>query len=225
MNKQHAIAGQCSMFETSLYYPDGRMLKPVSNNSKLGNTNGMSRVFTKGAHKGLTAYSLTLEERRTCDVSCKAWDVCYGNKMPFANRYVADDSLMPALTTELKILDLKHPDGVSIRLHILGDFYSVEYVKFWEQQLLKFPVLHIWGYTHRTGEIRREIHRVWRRFGTRFNILQSDSLAGNRPSAYLSTTRGSEKFILCPEQDGKTSGCLTCGLCTGSFNGVRFEVH
>lgn len=224
MDKQEAIRLGCTIYRRSLCIPDGKMLKPASVNGKLSSRNGS--VFTKGAHKGLPLYSLTLEERVTCDESCQAWDVCYGNKMPFANRYVVNDSLMPALSIELELLNLRHPNGASVRLHVLGDFFSTKYVQFWRAQLEKFPNLHVWGYTHRTGSIRREIHKTWKRFQSRFNILQSDSLAGNRPSAYLYTTRGSEKFITCPEQTGATASCLTCGLCCSSkFKGVRFEVH
>jgi hypothetical protein len=226
MNRQTAIAKGVSMFEMNIHAPDGKMLKSSAGNTKLSGKGRRKYIFTKGAHKGLPLYSLTLEERKTCDISCIIWDRCYGNHMYQGKRYIADENLAPALATELEILDAKHPNGISVRLHVLGDFFSIEYVQFWKSQLMRFPNLHVWGYTHRTGEIRREIHKTWIRFQNRFNILQSDSLAGKRPSAYLETTKGSENFILCPEQSGATESCLSCGLCcSAKFKGVMFAIH
>jgi len=42
-----------------------------------------------------------------------------------------------------------HPLGFAVRLHELGDFYSVEYVGLWLQLLERHPALHIWGYSAR----------------------------------------------------------------------------
>ena len=201
------------------------VLKPASNNKKLGNG-----VWQKGPFKGMPLYSLTLEERATCETSCPVWDKCYGSSMPFASRFDvsldAGKSLMGVLGNELDILDNKHP-RYSVRLHILGDFFSHRYVAFWQHALRTHPGLHIYGYTHRTGAIGVAIDRVFIKFPGRFNILQSDPIQETvRPVALMEFTPGADLLIKCPEQTGKTESCLTCGLCTSpAFRGVTFIEH
>ena len=225
---------------------DSRLLKPAKDNGKLGK-NGRSKVWRAGAFRGMPLYSLTLEERATCDTACQAWKVCYGNNMPFAHRFQAGDDLTRGLEIELGQLDRKHPEGYSVRLHILGDFYSVAYVEFWAHQLRIRPALHVYGYTHRLGEIRDAIHATWLIHQKRFNILQSDGDGTDgRPIALLETSPGAEALPICPEQICKNkhpmaarldacevcnapraaAGCLDCGLCTNpNIKGVRFLIH
>ncbi len=58
--------------------------------------------------------------------------------MPFAHRF-STEGLIPRLEQEIKELMLKHKEGIVIRLHVLGDFYSTEYVEFWQKMLLTHP--------------------------------------------------------------------------------------
>ena len=122
------------------------MLKTGAKNKKLG------RRIKKTAWAGAPIYQLTLVERETCPRSCHHWDDCYGNHMPFATRYDVSDysSFVSRLEHEVDILCDKH-DKVAIRLHVLGDFFSVDYVTFWDEMLCKHPNLLIWGYTARSG--------------------------------------------------------------------------
>ncbi len=60
-----------------------KVLKP-STNKKLG------RKITKGKLAGMQIYTLTLEERATCDRDCEHWLDCFGNNMPFAHRVSTD---------------------------------------------------------------------------------------------------------------------------------------
>lgn len=57
------------------------MLKRGKQNKKLGDK------ITIKMWKGMTMYSLTLEERATCPTDCEQWDNCYGDNMPFAHRF------------------------------------------------------------------------------------------------------------------------------------------
>jgi Gene product 88 len=202
------------------------LLKPAKYNKKTGNG---QNVWTRGPFKGLRLYQLTLEERATCDRACNAWDNCYGNNMPFAHRFNPlgiEKAFTRRLSKELDALDRKHAEGYSIRLHILGDFYSVAYVNFWAQQLTKRPLLKIYGYTHRRGEIAEAITKTFTTFPGRFVIMQSDGKPGIRPIALLETTPGADTLPLCPVQSKKASSCLSCGLCANqSIRGVRFELH
>ena len=210
------------------------ILKKASDNAKL--SNDKAGVWTKGAFKGLPLYSLTLEERATCEVTCAAWDLCYGNHMAFASRWdVTQDNghrLMTILEEELDILDIHHPSGYSIRLHILGDFFSTSYVAWWGKMLRLHPLLKVYGYSHRTGTIGRAITRIYNSYPGRFVIFNSDGnissigKSNSRPLALLETTKGANQLPTCPKQTHKTESCLTCGLCTNpNVKGVTFELH
>ena len=134
-----------TIFQKSIRLPEENetfILKPGSNNKKLG-----FKVTSK-RWKGKKLYSLTLVERDTCPTSCHHWNDCYGNNMPFAHRF-SIENLTDKLETELASLNDRHPLGIVIRLHVLGDFYSIDYVNFWEDMLFKYPNLCIFGYTGR----------------------------------------------------------------------------
>ena len=121
------------------------VLDRIKSNKKLG--------FKVSAKKwtGKRLYSLTLVERETCPTSCHHWNDCYGNNMPFAHRF-STEGLIPRLEQEIKELMLKHKEGIVIRLHVPGDFYSTEYVEFWQDMLLTHPKLCLFGYTARRGD-------------------------------------------------------------------------
>ena len=112
--------------KTSTVYPksiksvnDFAVLKPGSNNKKLG------FKISSNKWKGKRLFSLTLVERETCPTSCHHWDDCYGNNMPFAHRF-STNRLEEKLEAEIESLTKKYKEGIVIRLHVLGDFYSKE---------------------------------------------------------------------------------------------------
>ena len=108
-----------------------------STNVKLG------KRVTKGPLKGFPIFTLTLEERATCPASCIHWDDCYGNNMMNATRYTGDNSLLAQIELDLAYYQAKYPEGFLLRLHVLGDFYSVAYVAAWAKWLGMFSALHI----------------------------------------------------------------------------------
>jgi hypothetical protein len=193
------------------------LLKSASSNMKLGKGKG---DITKGKWKGFPMYSLTLEERKTCPKSCDQWKNCYGNNMPFAHRIKHESpSFFKELTTEVAELATKHPAGFVVRLHVLGDFFSVPYVDTWINLKKKHPNLQIFGYTHRSSgtPIGKAITTLntagaW--------IRWSD--AGGAMSANVGTDA---EGITCPEQTGQTESCLTCGLCWSTTEAIRFLEH
>ena len=197
------------------FYPY-QALKPVKN-KKLG------KIVTKGKHKGRPIYTLTLEERATCPRTCAHWDDCYGNNMPFAHRLSAGHGLTAKIYSDLIAIQKKH-DKFLVRLHVLGDFYSVDYVQFWEKCLKKFNGLAIWGYTHwhPSTDIVDEIDRIrkeqWERFAIRFSDLPEDILSANSKEI-------SDEGVVCPEQTGKAKSCADCGLCWSMNKPVVFLTH
>lgn len=195
-----------------------RVLQSVAHNSKLGN--GVP-VVAKGKWRGMAAFTLTLEERKTCPTSCQMWADCYGNNLRFATRVSSDDMLALQAQIEQEIKSLLRTYGrVLIRLHVLGDFASEGYVTFWRRLVLEHRGLHIFGFTQwpRDSEIGRAVQtindadpeRVWIRF----------SNAGGPMSANVEG-----EGIPCPEQIGKTASCMTCGLCWSTTHPVSFKRH
>lgn len=214
-----------TVFRKSVKIPTLTMLKPGKNNAKLGGE------VTVKKWQGSKIYSLTLEERASCPVTCDQWDNCYGNNMPFAHRFDHEHpAFLTLLEDNVRNVCRKHPAGVVIRLHVLGDFYSPEYVTFWRRQLMVHPNLRIFGYTH---------HEPHSPIGTELSltqILYRDRMAirfSDRPGLQFSAqtvAKGSDPTayngIICPEQLGKTESCGTCGLCwTATDKPILFLEH
>jgi len=195
------------------------MLKRGKQNKKLGD-----KVEVK-MWKGMTMYSLTIEERATCPMDCEQWDNCYGDNMPFAHRFDhTDPTFITQLAIQLDELNRKHPEGFVVRLHVLGDFYSTLYVARWQLWLHKFKNLRVFGYTHhkQATEIGEMISNVNQIYPERFRIRFSDDKT-TEFSAHVN--RDDESGITCPEQLGKTPSCTTCGYCWASNNPVFFIEH
>ena len=213
-----------TIYQKSIRSPMGNetfILKPGSNNKKLG-----FKVTSK-RWKGKKLYSLTLVERETCPTSCHHWNDCYGNNMPFAHRF-SIEGLEQKLETELASLNDRHPLGIVIRLHVLGDFYSIGYVNFWEDMLFKYPNLCIFGYTGRESElgIGQAIYLMNNRFNERCVIRYSRNNESTELGKWFAAEESFEgKHFDCPEQTGKLPSCAACGLCWIVQNTVRFQTH
>jgi hypothetical protein len=185
--------------------------------------------ITKGPWKGFPVYTLTLEERATCPESCRHYRSCFGNSMPFARRIEHGPELEGRLRVDLALLQHRHPDGFAVRLHVLGDFYSVEYVRLWGQFIVDFPALRVFGFTarwERDDPIGQALVRLvlagWPRFAIRFS---------NAPVEECSTVsieypgQAPADAIVCPQQLGKTKSCGTCGLCWATRRRIAFIQH
>lgn len=213
-----AVVEGRTLFPTRVFEVDGNVLKPGVYQRKLG-----SHV-TKGRWAGMPIYSLTLEERATCPRSCVHWENCYGNHAPFSKRYQPGEDLEMQLACEIAFLNAKHPDGFVVRLHILGDFYSTEYVDKWRRWMSMYSTLHVFGYTARwfrkgkKRSIAMAIHEARLEHPERWWIRFS-----NRDRAGWLTT--GESGVICPVQTGKTDCCGTCGLCWTAKAPIRFLVH
>lgn len=210
-----------SIFPSRVYDPHevGRVLKDGHQSRKIG------KFVTKGPRRGWPLFTLTLEERATCPRSCKAFAFCYGNSMQAAERITAGPALEEAVWNELLALQFAHPQGFMVRLHILGDFYSLDYVKLWERALKAFPALHIFGFTaHQPdSEIGARLwditNSLYQRFAVRFS-----GLAGPLLASQLADEAHPES-IPCPAQTGATDCCATCGLCWHSQRSISFARH
>ena len=216
-------------FSKAVKAPNQHILVSGHNNIKIG------RDVRKGHLRGYWIYTLSLEERKTCPLSCQHWQNCYGNNVPFAKRV---DHTHPDFLPQLEAAVTKlcehaakpHtlPKGILVRLHALGDFYSPEYVGFWRRMLVKFPNLSLYGYTARNNEddIGPAVFALRRDFKRRAMIRSSNGARHNMATVSIGAVEScpSNAFI-CPEQTGKTLGCDTCGLCWGTEKNVAFLEH
>ena len=189
------------------------LLKPGLHSPKLGN------IVAKGRWRGMRLFSLTLEERATCPRSCSHWRGCYGNHMPWAARQPQGQELVDGLARELTALSKKHPAGFVVRLHVLGDFYSVGYVDAWRGWMQRRAALHVFGYTaHQPGTPIGDALRALRREQpARWWVRHSD---GPR-----NALRTGPDGITCPAQTGKSKSCATCALCWTTPQAINFMAH
>lgn len=209
-----AVVEGRTLFPSRVFDKANRLLKSGEHSRKIG-----SRVV-KGTWSGMPIFTLTLEERATCPRSCQHWRDCYGNHMHFAARARHGLEMEKMLGVELAFLAAEHTQGFVVRLHVLGDFYSVPYVKKWYRWMLKYPNLHVFGYTaHPTrspiGNLMVRIHNVFpKRWWVRFSHGDTET--------WLST---GDSGIICPVQTGGTDCCGTCGLCWTAKKPIRFLEH
>lgn len=183
-------------------------------------------------------FSLTLEEGATCPASCpmlqlrpkgKKWR-CYGANMPYAKRYRHGELLEDALMKDLRFLHEKYTNGFIVRLHVLGDFYSVDYVRFWENLLREHWRTRVFGFSHvpAATPIGQEITQFVKLFSSRVSILRSTGADINDPlpkavviGKYDEVPQG---FVTCPWQTHRVP-CTKCGLCMSGQVNVAFREH
>jgi len=216
-----------------------------STNTKLG------KRVTKGKLAGFPIFTVTLEERATCPRSCIHWADCYGNNMMNATRYAADDALIAQIQDDLAFYQAKHPNGFLVRLHVLGDFFSVAYVAQWAKWLGMFSALHVYGYTANQPDAAYNKERgigqailslrqaCGIRFAVRFSGSFTDSFAAlSNDDKRAQIMLAEKRAFVCPTQISKETGklavkgeatlaesCGACGACWQSKKPVVFITH
>ncbi|MBX3490876.1 hypothetical protein [Parvibaculum sp.] len=209
-----AVTGKRTLFPKTVIDPADSPALLVSG----GNSRKIGDRVIKGPWSGMPIFTLTLEERATCPESCFHFLTCYGNNLHWSRRHRHGDELISGLRDELTAFQDAHPDGFVVRLHILGDFWSVDYVAAWAGFLRSFPALRVFGYTAwpRSSEIGAAIKRVtdtqWDRFAIRFSDAEAKPQGATTIYRIPEDDRVPEG-IVCPAETGKTDCCGTCGLC------------
>lgn len=202
--------------------PDKPPLKSGFNNTKIG------KKVLKGRWAGMPIWTLTLTERATCGPCAHKMD-CYGNASLNAHRQQHGEKLNARIFAQLKDLQRDHPDGFVVRLHVLGDFYSVEYVRFWQLMLNRITALRIYGYTARDPKklIGDSILRMMQAYPSRVAMRWSDYEWDDLPrtvSIKSAEDCPADSFV-CPAQTQKTACCSTCAACWDSTKRVAFLNH
>lgn len=218
-----------TIFESRVFeVADENVLKDGSSNAKIGGD------VLVGWLEGARIYTLTLEERATCPSTCFHWKSCYGNAMQFARRWKHGKPLMEKIEAELPELLARH-ERILIRLHVLGDFWSVEYVDFWKRMLEKHPGLYAFGFTGwKAGtEIGDYVDAVSALHPRRFMIRHSDTTGrmGSFTLDFPTEMKTIGDAIVCPEQlDGmrghpESRHCGNCGACWSTDRPIAFIIH
>lgn len=216
-----AIEGR-TRYPHSLREGDPMPLKSGEHSTKLG------KRVTKGKWAGMHIYGLTLEERDTCPRSCSHWLDCFGNKMLWAIRHAPGPALESNLFDQLLSLSLQWPHGFVVRLHVLGDFYSVAYAEFWEKCVQRFPGMRVFGYTAwpASSAIGAVVYRTMMANRDRFAMRWSDAKWQQDNTVSINTEADAPAgVIVCPQQTGKTSCCGTCALCWETRKPIGFISH
>lgn len=228
-----------TMFPDRVFLPPGPqtecVLKDGSNNSKIGGDVLVGRL------KGAYLATLTLQERATCPRSCKMWRGCYGNNMHHPRRWAAGPELESSLRIEVAEA-CEANELVLIRLHILGDFYSWEYVCLWAELLDTHEGLHVFGFTAWAPEtkIGGAIARLRSVYPDRFMIRHSGT-SGKWGSFTLPVRPDPEidggwpkeigDAIVCPEQRDpylktpRARHCGNCAACWSTDRPIAFVEH
>ena len=139
--------------------------------------------------------------------------------MPFAHRWQHGPILEGRLHTELQALQAFYPEGFVVRLHVLGDFYSVPYVATWVAYLDEFSALHVYGYTARQpGTLIGDALAAINHF--RWKVRLS-----GRDTQVVEAFGPNDEGIQCPVQTKQTKKCGTCALCWSTDQLITFERH
>lgn len=199
-----------------------RVLIEGVNNAKTG-----PRIL-KSPWAGLRIYTLTLEERATCATTCEHWRSCFGNNMQWAQRFQTGPVLEEAIRRDAAELTAKHPAGIAVRLHVLGDFYSPAYVRLWADLMRKHATLRLFGFTRRwdAGDpIADALRELALEQPERFRIRLSNAPADLGPSTVSVEYKAPAGAIVCPAQLHQTETCSTCALCWSTEKQIAFIQH
>lgn len=190
------------------------------------NSRKLGKTVEKGRFKGYEIFQLTLEERATCPTDCGVMRLCYGNSMQWARRHRINDIdvFQVMLEAELdEFFETNPGKGMLVRLHVLGDFFSVEYCYVWKEMLDKYPKLAVFGYTHRRpsekgrqDEIGDSLQVMKETYPDRFRIRWSRDIPVTDGTVVIANTPKAPRIqegIVCPAQRDATSTCANCALC------------
>lgn len=218
------------------------VLKDGANNAKIGGD------VLKGRLKGAHILTLTLEERATCPSSCSMWVTCYGNSMPHPKRWRHGPLLEKRIEQEIAVACGAHKH-VLVRLHVLGDFYSIKYVMLWVKLLARFANLTVFGFTAwpKETEIGRAVDALRSKMPTRF-CIRTSGIGGPWGSFTIDFPTSKLRLgdaIVCPEQVAAMNGdalkgqngaerqtrrmasrhCGNCTLCWETDHPIVFVEH
>lgn len=125
-------------------------------------------------------------------------------------------------------------DKQAVRLHSSGDFFEVEYVRFWRDIVEETPAVKYWAYTRSWNHNKlldsldqlRIIENI--QLFASWDFSMPSPPAGWRKSIVYSADglADQQPGLICPEQSGLIPNCATCDYCISKGHGdVNFILH
>lgn len=219
-----------TLFPSRVFEPTDaeRVFKDGCNNSKIGGDVLVGRL------KGAKIFTLTLEERATCPRSCDEWRSCYGNAMQHARRWSHGPALEARIKEEIQYLCRVH-EKVLVRLHVLGDFYSLEYASLWAWAMSAQNNLTVFGFTAwKPGtEMGDAISGIRDTYPDRFMVRHSGQTGpwGAFTLPFPTHAARIGDAVVCPEQrhaidnPDRRTHCGNCGVCWQTQLPIAFILH
>jgi DNA-binding NarL/FixJ family response regulator len=205
-----------------------RVLVDGASNSKIGGD------VLVGHLKGARIVTLTLEERATCPTSCALWRGCYGNNMQYSTRWKNGPELLTRIEADLIAL-FRDYSRVLVRLHVLGDFWSGEYVDFWRGVLIRHAGLTAFGFTawSRDTPVGQAVADLRAEFPRRFMVRHSGVTGpwGAFTIDFPTERKTLGDAIVCPEQRDavnkpeRQTHCGSCAACWSTDRPIVFIEH
>jgi hypothetical protein len=149
-----------------------------------------------------------------CDKYCFG---CHGNYI-LANTHSSNELRLEVSRTSdfvpRMVADIRRIMAPAFRLHVVGDFYSAEYLEKWIEIVRRFPDIHFFGSTRswRVPKIAKTLEefRDEKNVYMRASVDLTDHLS---PAPAWSTWSVEGQGVPCPHDKGKVKSCYTCGRC------------
>lgn len=208
---------------------------------------GFAEGNNKTGKKGGIANSVlvwNLPYIKTCPGAselCKS--ICYiaaydANKNSDANllQYNKDKNQLMVYINET--LQYKAKQGnVIVRLHSEGDFFSKEYIRFWNDVVSINKNVRFWAYTKSwvIPELRKELEELEKLDNINIYYSWDNTMAEkpiNHKLAILTNDikvykeKRKQDMVICPEQYNMVECCADCGICiSNKKSNVVFCIH
>lgn len=143
---------------------------------------------------------------------------------------------VPFMIDELRTIASRQSEQPVFRIHASGDFYSIEYLKKWEEIIKHLPQWKFYVYTRtwQLPEFKKELENL-RKISNVAVLASTDPYTGPAPAGWKEAGVGGtwrkEDFI-CPVVIGEVTGkskyetCKACGRCADpKCGGVVLPVH
>lgn len=124
-------------------------------------------------------------------------------------------------------------EKIAFRIHSSGDFFSKEYIKMWAEIIEYSEHVSFWAYTRSWADSKllneleglRTLKNL-QLFASWDNTMRDPPKGWRKSIVYELNDDLVDNGLVCPEQSGKLSDCITCKYCIkNGKNDVYFILH
>jgi len=146
---------------------------------------------------------------------------CYGLKGNFILQNVHDanerrlDATLRSNFVEIIVREVRQAKSPAFRLHVIGDFYSEEYIEKWIDIAEQLPIVIFFGSTRSWRcEFLAETLKRFRDLANVYMKASVDLTDSLTPQGCGWSTWSVEgEGLTCPHDEGKVTNCLDCKRC------------